>query len=80
MRWLGIWVLESNIDHKRVTTLYEPWFEDCAKGTWPLARMQYILVINKEQGKLREGLKCSLGESIQEPGDLFGEVGEKPHQ
>lgn len=37
--------------------------------------MQYILVINKEQGKLREGLNCSLGESIQELGDLFGEGG-----
>ena len=37
--------------------------------------MQYILVINKEQGKLREGLKCSLEESIQELGDLFGEGG-----
>ena len=47
----------------------------CAKGMWPWARMQYILVINKEQGKLREGLNCSLEESIQELGDLFGEGG-----
>ena len=37
--------------------------------------MQYILVIHKEQGKLREGLKCSLEESIQELGDLFGDGG-----
>ena len=37
--------------------------------------MQYILVIHKEQGKLREGLKCSLEESIQELGDLVGDGG-----
>ncbi|XP_070372191.1 uncharacterized protein [Equus asinus] len=40
------------------------------KGTRPCAGVQYVLVINKEQVKLRGGLNRSWGESSQEFGGL----------